>query len=553
MDGATGGTGDDSYDLGILPRDKDTTTKDPLSTATGTRLFQMGCKLHSSGDMSDRPCDDPSCCAPDKPPSGKHLKELEGELEARMKEFEKDFRHHYHMPDPPNTGGLGSGSGGSGPSFGKGTGGSGGGGGGGGPPGGGGGPGGGAGPGGMGPGGAPGGGNPGGDPLLAALVRAMEQMGKPKMVIPMFSGDSKQNPASHLLRAEDWLTQTSVPNRDWPAEFRHTLDGKARIWYNGLALPRTWDVLKEVFTSQYSHLGRNSKQLWDKWKSFTYTPDVDDIESFLYDIKETCKQLNMNDEAALGRIKAEMPKEVYWSLYNVRTLAEAEAFLKEQFGRPHDFKPAQKDSTTLHQVQVKQVEQKKSSPPDALQKTDILNAIRQQVQSGMKDLKEDWSTAREDGDSQRPPVRRPFKPWGMNTPRRTPRRGGLRMHMDRGFQRRNFDRNENRFRSRRPMQRGFKRRIQPSGNGGRPPPFGGYDRSPTNKKPKVASKTVDKDRFRCRLCHNLGHWARDCPEKDTKANPFKQAANYLESMMYLGALTHSDSDSTTSEDTATLN
>ena len=396
------------------------------------------------------------------------------------------------------------------------------------------------------------------DLLMGSVLRALQQIAKPNLAAPLFSGDAKQNPSAHLLRAEDRLNQTGVAKTQWSAEFRHTLDGKARIWYDGLTVPRAWAVMKETFTSQYSHLGRNSKQLWEKWKALTFTPDVDDIDVFIYDVKETCKQLSMGDDAALSRIKAEMPVEVYRTLYTVRTMKEAEAFLTEQFGKPHDFKALNKGpKDTLSSIQVDAVGSHKSnqrSPlSDGLSKSELLNAIRQQVQSGIKDLKDDWSTRSEsssssggsmsDYSSDKPPPRSPFKPWGMNTPRkRTPGRFGNRPQ-NRRFQGGSFNGNGQRLRPRelfpggsprnfqRPFQRPFQRRqfqrpyqrqnpqnsfrrnLFGENYGGRSPPIGGFDRSPTNKHPKVASKTVDKDRFRCRYCHNLGHWVRECPEK----------------------------------------
>ena len=46
----------------------------------------------------------------------------------------------------------------------------------------------------------------------------------------------------------------------------------------------------------------------------------------------------------------------------------------------------------------------------------------------------------------------------------------------------------------------------------RPPPHR-FDRSPTTKKPRSNSKTVDKDKDRCFNCHQHGHLARECPQK----------------------------------------
>ena len=40
-----------------------------------------------------------------------------------------------------------------------------------------------------------------------------------------------------------------------------------------------------------------------------------------------------------------------------------------------------------------------------------------------------------------------------------------------------------------------------------------YDRSPTIKKPRVASKPINKDKDWCYNCHEKGHFVNQCPLK----------------------------------------
>ena len=54
------------------------------------------------------------------------------------------------------------------------------------------------------------------------------------------------------------------------------------------------------------------------------------------------------------------------------------------------------------------------------------------------------------------------------------------------------------------------RNFRPSGRfGGR----GRFDNSPNVQSPRVASKTVDKDKGRCYYCKNIGHFVNKCTKK----------------------------------------
>ena len=102
--------------------------------------------------------------------------------------------------------------------------------------------------------------------MMASMIKALSKLGQPKLDTPIFSGKGGQNPMSHILRAKDWMDQHEIGPRQRSQAFRHTLDGKARLWYDGLGDTSriSWLNMQEQFAKHYSPQGRTPKQLYDK-------------------------------------------------------------------------------------------------------------------------------------------------------------------------------------------------------------------------------------------------------------------------------------------------
>ena len=47
---------------------------------------------------------------------------------------------------------------------------------------------------------------------------------------------------------------------------------------------------------------------------------------------------------------------------------------------------------------------------------------------------------------------------------------------------------------------------------------GRFDKSPNVRRPRVSSKTVDKDKMRCHYCNEYGHLIRECSKKNRDEN-----------------------------------
>ena len=69
---------------------------------------------------------------------------------------------------------------------------------------------------------------------------------------PEFSGKPEEDAESHLLSTRDWMEAHNFPDEVKVRHFQLTLTGKARLWYESLALlDDDWPALQNKFRWQY--------------------------------------------------------------------------------------------------------------------------------------------------------------------------------------------------------------------------------------------------------------------------------------------------------------
>ena len=310
------------------------------------------------------------------------------------------------------------------------------------------------------------------DPATAEVREAKEIAKRMRIQPPIFRGKKGERPEAHLLHARDWMDAIGVTKEEDKVNyFRLTLDHLAREWYNdsGSAID-DWTEMKQEFSKHFSTQGKSMLNLHERWRKFSFDPDEDDIEEFLRNVQECAKQLKYDEEITLNTIKACMPKAIYGSLYDKKTLASTIAFLKELYAQPLDLIPKESNAQVsgspfnhIRQDNPDQLEGTLTKLSDALCKLDIA---------------------------------RPYKPYiaprgrgrGQARGRGQTYRGSPRSFEFQGSGKMTYP------------QRGHHK------NRGRGKPTGKFDKSPTQRKPRVAPKAKDMDKERCRYCKQLGHW-----------------------------------------------
>ena len=75
------------------------------------------------------------------------------------------------------------------------------------------------------------------------------------------------------------------------------------------------------------------KHFYDRWKSFQFNSETDDIEEFVRNIQETGNQLNYDEEAQLNMIKSCMPTAIYSTLYEVKDFNKCITMVKDIFAK----------------------------------------------------------------------------------------------------------------------------------------------------------------------------------------------------------------------------
>ena len=367
--------------------------------------------------------------------------------------------------------------------------------------------------------------------LIEALTKTLKNINQsPTIPLPVFKGKKGEDPEDHILKVEDYFGLHQIDDQqDKIKRFKYTLFETARKWaqtlnYTEEVVKFDYDPaieddkktsMKYLFLRRFAKEGRTLEAAYSAWGSLTFDPNKDDIEQFIQKVEELAKKLGYNEDAQVMAVKSVLPRDVYGICMTYKTLKELKTFLIDLFASPKMREAVPGTASVSGEPGVfsigQHVENKVVNPTiaDVSKIHQDMNALQVRFNKiSSSDFRSKTS-----------------KPW---KPEVTPpkRRGGFNRgrggkQYENAYRNDRF-KNENDGQSRDTSQRdnagNFRYRGQGKGRfksnfRGKGRGRGGFDKSPNVRIPRVASKTVDKDKMRCHYCNEFGHFIRECSKK----------------------------------------
>ena len=392
--------------------------------------------------------------------------------------------------------------------------------------------------------------------LIEALTKTLKNINQsPTIPLPVFKGKKGEDPEDHILKVEDYFGLHQIDDQqDKIKRFKDTLFETARKWaqtlnYTEEVVKFDYDPaieddkkvsMKYLFLRRFAKEGRTLEAAYSAWGSLTFDPNKDDIEQFILKVEELAKKLGYNEGAQVMAVKSVLPRDVYGICMTYKTLKELKTFLIDLFANPKMREAVPGTANVSGEPGVfsigQHVENKVVNPTieDVSKICQDMNALQVRFNKiSSADFRSKTSKP------WKPEVTPPKRKGGFNRGR-----GGKqyenayrndRFKNENDVQSRDASQRDNagNFRNRGQGRGRFKSNFRGKGRG-----RGGFDKSPNVRRPRVASKTVDKDKMRCHYCNEFGHFIRECSKKtrdEKKAEQFSgMSMDYYGDDLYTG-------------------
>ena len=92
--------------------------------------------------------------------------------------------------------------------------------------------------------------------------------------------------------------------------------------------------MKYLFLARFAKERRTLEAAYSAWGALTFDPNKDDIEQFILKVEELAKKLGYNEDAQVMVVKSILPRDVYGICMTYKNLKDLKTFLIELFSNP---------------------------------------------------------------------------------------------------------------------------------------------------------------------------------------------------------------------------
>ena len=140
------------------------------------------------------------------------------------------------------------------------------------------------------------------DPDEERMIRLMRAL-RVKVSIPVFKGEKAEDPMEFKMKALDYMDAQEIPIRERVFEFRHCLEGKARMWYDEITLSHTWNELMTMFCARFCIYSKSNEDWYRHWAALHFDPASDtDIDDLINEVRSVARLLNFPDDVVLATL-----------------------------------------------------------------------------------------------------------------------------------------------------------------------------------------------------------------------------------------------------------
>ena len=151
--------------------------------------------------------------------------------------------------------------------------------------------------------------------------------------LPRFSGEKNENPTTHVMEFEDFLTTidtypiTDANVGEIVSKFKNTLKGKARKWYQNIrqgqeeiATVDAWNTMITAFKTKYNPVGSTVEEQIVAWKNMKWDPTKEALDDYAEKFEELSEALGIGEDNKAQTFLSSLPSMCYFLTQGANTI-----------------------------------------------------------------------------------------------------------------------------------------------------------------------------------------------------------------------------------------